>query len=131
MIRYDLKCENDHCFDSWFANSAAFDSLVKASQVACPHCGSTQITKSLMAPGVAPKGALSEPTGDLAKMRDTLEKNSENVGLRFASLARAMHEGDEPARQIHGEAKPDEARALIEDGVPVLPLPFVPKSQSN
>ncbi len=77
---------------------------------------------------------LSTPTPEqeaIDRLRQEVEANSEDVGLRFATEARAMHEGDVPARQIHGQAKPDEARKLIEDGVPVLPLPFGPKQKAN
>ncbi|MFW8634523.1 DUF1178 family protein [Cribrihabitans pelagius] len=84
------------------------------------------------APG---RGLLSRPTGALetaiAELRRKVEANSDYVGKDFASEARAMHLGEAPERAIHGEARPDEARALIEEGVPVLPLPFKPGRKSN
>lgn len=134
MIRYTLKCPQDHRFESWFASSDAFDKLARAGQISCPECGSPEISKSLMAPSVSPeaKAPLSTPKDTpLAKLREKIERDSENVGLRFAKEARAMHEGEIPERQIHGEAKPEEAKALLEDGVPILPLPFIPKSKAN
>ena len=67
----------------------------------------------------------------LAKLRQEVEKNSDYVGMNFASEARAMHDGDMPQRAIYGEAKPEEAKSLIEDGVPVAPLPFTPKAKTN
>lgn len=137
MIRYDLKCDAGHAFDSWFRNSEEFDRLVGAGMVTCPQCGSAHVQKALMAPGVAtsqepglrhPRTAQEEA---LAKMRAEIEANSDYVGLSFAAEARKMHAGETPARTIHGEAKPDEARALIEEGVPVMPLPFTPVRKVN
>lgn len=155
MIRYRLTCSNGHSFDSWFASSSAFDKLSAAGQVVCVHCGATDVRKSLMAPQVRtdaatpPETALREmasphtsqpetsltdttPTETaLAKLRAEVEAKSEHVGARFAEEARAIHLGDAPERQIHGEANPQDARALIEDGVPILPLPFAPRSKVN
>lgn len=144
MIHYALRCSNDHGFDSWFQSAAGYDSLRAADQVACPVCGDTKIEKLLMAPAVRParkagtgaaKPNLTEPTTELeaamAEMRRQVEANSEYVGLNFAAEARRMHEGDIDQRAIYGEAKPDEARALIEDGVPVAPLPFMPARKAN
>lgn len=139
MIRYSLTCDRDHGFESWFKSSDAFDRLLEAGMVTCATCGSTEISKALMAPAVAnaseEKPSLSTPTTEiekaLAEMQDRLESESDYVGLSFATEARAMHEGDSPKRSIWGEAKPEEARALIEDGVPVAPLPFRPRSRQN
>ena len=137
MIRYDLKCDKGHAFDSWFASAAAYDRLAAAGHVACPDCGSASVTKALMAPSVAraeerPLSAPRDPReAALADLRRHVEENSDYVGLSFAAEARAMHEGRAPERAIHGEAKPDEARKLIEEGVPVLPLPFLPPRKAN
>ena len=152
MIRYALKCDQGHVFESWFQNAAAFDGLKAGGHVTCPTCGSSAVEKSLMAPKVRPARkaapAPAEPTpgpqGDtpvaapspeleqaIAEMRAKVEAESDYVGDSFAKEARAMHLGDTPERSIYGEAKPDEARALIEDGVPVLPLPFRPTRKSN
>jgi hypothetical protein len=85
--------------------------------------------------GKAAPTDLSTPANDqetaLAKLRDEVEKNSEYVGMNFASEARAIHDGDAPGRAIYGEAKPGDAKKLIEDGVPVAPLPFTPKNKTN
>lgn len=136
MIRYALRCGNAHDFESWFASGAAYDTLRASGHVACPDCGDTNIVKALMAPRVPAKGnALTAPASDketeLAKLRDHVEQNSDYVGLNFAAEARAMHDGDKEARSIYGEAKPEEAKALIEEGVPVAPLPFVPRAKTN
>ena len=154
MICYTLKCGASHDFDSWFRSSEAFDQLRAAAQIACPVCGSADIQKSLMAPSVRParKGSspppLEKPTPDLpgpgalsqpgsaveqafAAMRREVEANSDYVGLNFAAEARRIHDGAIPARSIYGEAKPEDARQLIEDGVQVSPLPFMPTRKVN
>ena len=145
MIRYSLKCADTHEFESWFQSAAAFDALQSAGHVACPVCGNPSVDKVLMAPAVrpartaavAPPAApnLSAPETDvekaLAALRAQVEANSEYVGMNFVTEARKMHEGTSPERSIYGEARPDEARKLIEDGVPVAPLPFMPKRKAN
>lgn len=142
MIRYALRCKEGHDFEGWFRSSEGFETMQAAGQVACTLCGATDVTKALMAPAVpaerAPKPAgehLSQPRDDrerlLQKMREHVEANSDYVGLRFADEARAMHEGRSETRSIHGEARPEEARKLIEDGVPIAPLPFIPKQKAN
>jgi hypothetical protein len=149
MIRYTLTCKDGHGFDSWFKNAAAFGTLRAGGQLACPVCGATDVEKALMAPAVfqtrspepatvpAPpaRPSLTKPQSELeaaiATLRRQIEENSDYVGLNFATEARKMHDGDAPARAIHGEAKPDEARKLIEDGIPVAPLPFLPGRKVN
>jgi hypothetical protein len=141
MIRYDLKCDRDHDFDGWFASADRFDQQAKSGLVTCPLCGSDKVEKRIMAPAVRParkageKPKLKDPRSDLeaamAEMRRQVEANSDYVGMNFAAEARAMHEGTIDERSIYGEAKPEEARALIEDGIPVAPLPFVPKRQAH
>jgi hypothetical protein len=137
MIRYALSCPEGHSFDSWFQSAAAFDGLQGAGQLTCPVCGSAKVAKSVMAPAVAPSGGadLSQPANEreaaLARLRRHVEENSEYVGMEFVSEARRIHEGDAPERSIHGEARPDEARRLIEEGVPVAPLPFMPQRKVN
>ncbi|HEY0275234.1 MAG TPA: DUF1178 family protein [Paenirhodobacter sp.] len=139
MIRYDLKCDRDHRFDGWFASARAFDTSKAAGMVACTICGSTTVEKALMAPAVRPERAadhaLTQPRTQteeaLAALRRAVEENSDYVGGAFATEARAMHDGDAPERPIWGEARPDEARALIEDGIPILPLPFAGPRKTN
>jgi hypothetical protein len=141
MIRYALTCDRDHAFESWFQSATAWDRLSAAGHVACAVCGSTTVTKALMAPAVQQQAkppepaALTGPRNDaeqaLAALRARIEAESDYVGLSFASQARAMHLGDMPERPIHGEARPDEARALLEDGVPIAPLPFLPRAKAN
>ena len=138
MIRYALSCPDGHGFDSWFQSAAAFDSLQGAGHLACPVCGSAEVAKSVMAPAVAQgggAGALSRPDSGpaaaLARLRRHVEENSEYVGMEFVSEARRIHDGDAPERSIYGEARPDQARRLIEDGVPVAALPFLPQRKVN
>lgn len=144
MIRYALRCRKEHEFESWFQSAEAFEILRKADHVGCPLCGDTQVEKTLMAPTVRParsrgaganKPSLTEPQTELesamAEMRRQVEANSEYVGLNFVAEARRMHEGDIDQRSIYGEAKPEEARALLEEGVPVAALPFMPARKAN
>ncbi|MCE2748369.1 MAG: DUF1178 family protein [Rhodobacter sp.] len=142
MIRYAIKCSADHSFDSWFQSAAAYEALIGAGRVTCPICGSAKVEKGLMAPAVRLSDAaaaadrpLDAPGTDaeaaLAALRRQIEANSDYVGLNFAAEARRIHAGDAPERRIYGEARADEARALIEDGVPVAPLPFVPGRKTN
>lgn len=138
MIRYTLKCDRDHAFESWFQSAGAFDALENAGQLACPACGSSKVAKALMAPAVKPAEQSARPLTAqteqeklLASMRRHIEENSEYVGMNFASEARAIHAGDAPDRAIYGEARADEARSLIEEGVPVAPLPFLPARKAN
>lgn len=136
MIRYALSCTEGHKFESWFASAEAFDDLSASGHLSCAVCGSGAVEKSLMSPSVRPEAAtLSTPRTEaeraLAAMRRHVEANSEYVGLSFAQEARAIHDGASPMRAIHGEAKVEEARKLIEEGVPVAPLPFLPKSRAN
>ena len=160
MIRYALRCAEAHEFDSWFQSAAAFDRLAEGGHVACPVCGSADVAKSLMAPQVQPArakaaareaaarqiaaaGGAEDPAGPLtappeseleralAELRKRVEEGSDYVGMNFAAEARAIHEGAAPERAIWGEARMDEARKLLEDGIPVAPLPFRPKAKSN
>ena len=130
MIRYTLKCDQDHSFESWFASADAFDALSKAGHVACAACGSTQVSKTVMAPAV--KGALSSgKPNELEALRDKVEATSDYVGDNFATEARAIHDGEKPERAIYGQANVEDAKKLVEDGVPVVPLPFMPRKRSN
>ena len=151
MIRYNLKCEHNHQFESWFQSAEAYQSLASAGLVECPGCGSQKVEKTLMAPGVttsrrkAPAPAappspeaqpvISAPDPKMAeameKLRDHVENNSDYVGSNFAKEATEMHLGDKPARSIYGEVAPEDAKRLAEDGVPALPLPFIPKAKTN
>jgi len=147
MIRYALKCANGHSFESWFQSADAYEALATRGMVSCAICGGTEVAKALMAPRVAaadeappspapvPDRPLSAPAHPAEQMlralREHLRKNSTYVGTHFTQEARAMHLGEADARAIHGEATPAEARALIEEGVPIAPLPILPPDKTN
>jgi hypothetical protein len=145
MIKYALVCERDHSFESWFPDSESFDRLSRRGLVACPECDSSRVSKALMAPAVVgakrPAAAPAEPgpanvalvderqkrLRELAKeLRHEIMTKTDDVGGRFPEEARAIHAGETPLRSIRGHATVDEARALIEEGVGVLPIPQIP-----
>ena len=156
MIRYSLRCEAGHEFESWFQSSSTYDSQVKRKLVTCPACGSAKVEKAIMAPQIASKrgrdSAAPAPAAStdvtapastplmmaqerelrakLKELRDHIVKNADNVGERFPNEARKMHYGDIEHRPIYGEASPDEARSLIEEGVEVSPLPVLPDDRN-
>jgi hypothetical protein len=137
MIRYALGCAEGHEFESWFPDSAAYETQRADGLVACPQCGSTMVEKAIMAPAVVgEKRVAAQPMTEVllddkrqrlrqmvSELRREIEANTDDVGGRFPEVARAIHSGDEPERAIRGQASPDEARALIEEGVGVLPMP--------
>lgn len=142
MIVFDLKCAGGHVFEAWFASGAAYEDQRGAGQVRCPLCDSADVTKAAMAPGIPAKGNRTSPAGDprvkhvLAELAAAQAKaldGSEWVGRSFAARARAMHAGEEERATIHGQATLGEAKALVEEGVPVapLPLPVTPPDQLN
>jgi hypothetical protein len=160
MIRYNLRCERGHAFESWFQSSTAYESQEKRKLVNCPACGSAKVERAIMAPQivskkgrddaapapVAPAAATTEVTAPgptpllmaqerelrakLKELRDHIVKNADNVGERFPNEARKMHYGDIEHRPIYGEASPEEARSLIEEGVEVSPLPVLPDDRN-
>jgi hypothetical protein len=131
VIRYSLRCAEDHVFDSWFRSAQAFDSLVERGDLTCPECGNEEVAKALMAPRVKAADGTRSPAEMIAALRREIERNSDYVGDRFATEARAIHEGTAPERSIWGEARRDEAKKLVEDGIPVAPLPFTPQRKMN
>ncbi|MGD9979914.1 MAG: DUF1178 family protein [Hyphomonadaceae bacterium] len=129
MIRYDLKCENGDEFEAWFGSIADYDKQAEAGLVECPHCGSKHVTKAPMAPSVRTarsKEAKKERAVAMAmaaKVREHIKDNFDYVGDKFADEARKMHAGESEERAIWGEATPEEARELAEEGIPASPLP--------
>ena len=143
MIKYALACEQAHEFESWFPSSDAFETQRKRGFVTCPFCNSAKVEKQIMAPSVAradkapavvpepqPMAVLSERERELRAalraLREHVMKNAENVGKDFVEEARKMHFGETEERSIYGEADLAEAKALLEEGIDVLPLPVVP-----
>lgn len=132
MIKYALKCANDHDFESWFANSTSFDQQVARSQVVCPICATTSVGKAIMAPalGQGDHAPLRRPAaaGDaLRALRDYVVSVTEDVGLRFPDEARKIAGGLSEHRAIRGEATREDARALLDEGIAILPLPLMPE----
>lgn len=152
MIVFDLRCPQSHIFEAWFASGAAYEDQRARGLLACPLCGDSDIVKAVMAPNVAAKGntrsvpavsaqsnappsaaALKAALHALAGAQAEALAKSQWVGTAFAETARAMHAGDVAAAPIHGQTTVAEAKALIDDGVPVaaLPLPVVPPDAVN
>ncbi len=134
MIRFHLKCDQDHQFESWFQSGDAFDKLVAAGMVTCTSCGSTKVGKTIMAPAVSTSSQITAPKPNeaaIAALREKVESNSDYVGSSFAKEARDMHDGIVPERPIYGEANLQEAKKLVDDGIPVVPLPFMPRKKTN
>ena len=164
MIRYSLRCERGHAFESWFQSSSVYESQEKRKLVNCPACGSTKVERAIMAPQIVSRkgrdrtapdavpapasvpvaGTEVAPTGStpllmaqerelrakIKELRDHIVKNADNVGERFPNEARKMHYGDIEHRPIYGEASPEEARSLIDEGVEVSPLPVLPDDRN-
>jgi hypothetical protein len=161
VIHYALVCAAGHTFESWFANSAAYDKQVKRGLVTCPACGSAEVEKAIMAPslgrggkraraadtrepaapdapesaaGKAPVAMISEQERELRtklkELRDHLVKNADYVGGKFPEEARRMHYGEIEHRSIYGEASPEDAKALDEEGIEFHPLPRLPDERN-
>jgi hypothetical protein len=156
MIRYALRCECGHSFESWFQSSSTYDSQHKRHLVTCPACDSAKVEKAIMAPRLASKNTKataapeSAATSDnptaasplvmapqerelaakLRELREHVEKNADNVGRQFPQEARKIHYGDSEHRAIYGQATAEETRSLIDEGVEVMPLPLLPDERN-
>jgi hypothetical protein len=158
MIRYALVCAKGHSFESWFQSSTAYDKQAKQKLVTCPLCGTAKVEKEIMSPRLAgsrrreeapapPHAAPSEQQNQatpvaivspqerelrkkLKELREHLTQNSDYVGQKFPEVARKMHYGEIDHRSIYGEASPDEAKKLHEEGVEFHPLPVLPDERN-
>lgn len=149
MIHYALRCDSAHEFDGWFRDSATFERMARRGLVDCPKCGSTSVSRALMAPAVAPSREPPPPApaprpaaegkavagqmpaaalAMLQRMRAEIEKNCDYVGPRFAEEARKIHAGESDARGIYGEASSEDAEALREEGIGFRTIPWVPRA---
>ena len=154
MIRYALACDNGHDFESWFPSSVSYDAQAERGLVTCPLCGSAKVDKQIMAPSLGRKGsAQAEPEragvpaapvpaapapmailsereqairAMLKAVREHVTKTADYVGPRFADEARKMHYGEVEHRSIYGEATPDDAKELADEGIEFHPLPMLP-----
>ncbi len=137
MIRFSLRCGQHHEFEGWFRDNDGFDAQVRSNVLTCPVCGDRDIVKGVMAPAVArareaaPVDPRKEAMAHMMKMmravREHVETNFENVGDRFPEEARKIHYGEAEKHDIYGEASREEVKELVEEGVPIRPLPMVPK----
>ena len=143
MIRFSLVCDNAHAFESWFASNDSYEFQIANDLVACPHCNSVKISKAVMAPAVARKDRGARPeevkqsvalvndaSGELRRLARELHEKivaaTVDVGEKFPDEARRIHDGEAPERAIRGQASLEEARALLEDGVAIMPMPALP-----
>lgn len=152
MIRYTLNCERGHSFESWFKSSAAYDTQAKRALISCPVCGSEKVEKAIMsprlsrgdaaeqvseialpvpAPAPAPMAAMltahqTELRQKLKELREHIVKNADYVGAKFPEQARKIHYGEAEHRSIYGEASPEEAKELQDEGIAFHPLPILP-----
>lgn len=143
MIKFNLLCDKDHEFEIWFGSSEDFDKQKKRGLLSCPHCGSTDINKALMAPQVS-TGRKKDEMVKVAQMQhaqkalaekikefhDHVVANSEDVGTKFPEEARKIHYGEAEARGIRGQANLKEAEELVEEGIEVMPLPTLPEERN-
>ena len=142
MIRYNLICENEHDFDSWFKDSKSYNTQKKSNSVLCPICNSNNISKALMSPGIPTKtNALkinklldvenSKLIRDtLIKLKKEVKKNADYVGTDFPDEARKIFYKESKDRSIYGEAKQDDIKDLIEEGIDIIPLPIIPDDKN-
>ncbi|MCY0148655.1 DUF1178 family protein [Hoeflea sp. G2-23] len=141
MIKFNLQCDNDHEFEGWFSSSTDFDAQIERELVECPSCGSRAIGKALMTPSVSvsrgqdkrPLALAPEKHEMMRKLREMVKAvrdNSEDVGDRFPDEARKIHHGETEARGIIGKASQEDARALVEEGIGIAPLPDLPEDLS-
>ncbi len=142
MIKYALACEHGHDFEGWFGASADFDDQAARGLLDCPVCGSKAVRKQIMSPAIGGTKAQNSGAGlppearqmmmeAMGKVRAHVENNFDYVGDTFAREARDIHEGKSEERGIYGEASPAEVKALVEDGVPVAPLPPAPPKKTD
>jgi hypothetical protein len=157
MIHYQLRCATGHEFDGWFKDSDGFEIQAASGFVACPSCGSIEVERALMTPGIPrkgkelipapmpvpaplPEGAVGLPAAGgvmpdsvraaLHKLREEVEKNCDYVGADFAEEARRIHNGETAPRGIYGESTDEEAEALEEDGIAFARIPWAPRNDS-
>lgn len=138
MIVYDLVCSLEHKFEGWFPASGDFALQQERGLLECPICGDRQIARVPSAARIsrelgdapAPPGS-RPPVGHFQQFLRWIHHNFEDVGPRFPDEARRIHYGESPERRIRGQASREEVESLVDEGVPVLPLPALPRSDLN
>ena len=138
MIKYNLKCHNDHEFESWFSDSNEFNKLNKKKLLECIYCSSNKIQKSIMSPMVSGiklnedkmslvDQKLLNEKNQLIKLREHIEKNFEFVGDKFSEKVRDVYYDKETKKSIYGTTTPEEKKELEEEGIDLLSIPWVSK----
>ena len=142
MILFNLRCAAEHEFEAWFKDGAAYDRQASAGEIACPACGDTDVGKAIMAPRVSstakkrsgppasPAEIQRQYVTAMREVRKHVEEHCDYVGPGFAEEARKIHSGDSAERGIYGEATPEEAKLLSEDGIPFNRIPWVPREDA-
>ncbi len=125
MIHYTLRCDNDHNFDGWFRDSAAFETQAENNQIGCPFCDSKNVSRGVMAPHIARTHSTAAQR-QREKLRARAIEGAEDVGERFPAEARKIEDGEAERRAIRGRATFEEAKALLEDGIEIMPIPSLP-----
>ena len=132
MILFDLRCKDGHAFEAWFRDSAAYEDQAAVGDLACPVCGSVEVSKALMAPAVNSRPKIDAAQAAEAmrlwrRVQNHIEKNFDHVGPRFAEEARKIHHGEAEKRSIYGEATRAEAKELRDEGIEVNQIPWLPR----
>jgi len=132
MILFDLRCKDGHAFEAWFRDGAAYEEQVAAGDLACPVCGSAEVSKALMAPAVSSRPKIdpaqaAEAMRLLRRVQEHIERNFDHVGPRFPEEARKIHYGEAEKRNIYGEATPAEAKELRDEGIEIAQIPWLPR----
>jgi len=138
MIKYNLKCNNDHEFESWFSDSREFDKLNKKKLLECIYCSSNKIQKSIMAPMISGTKSnedsvsfvdqnLLDEKNKLLKIRNYIEKNFEFVGDEFSKKVREVYYDKKTKKSIYGTTTSEEREELEEEGIDLLSIPWVSK----
>jgi hypothetical protein len=121
MILFNLTCAAGHQFEAWFRNGDAYTDQAAKGVISCPDCGSVEVRKAPMAPSVSRGVARRQDV--LSDLKRLVESNFENVGENFADEARQIHYGEAEARPIYGQATAQQVQDLLDEEIPVLPLP--------
>ena len=143
MIKYQLNCANGHSFESWFKDSAAYDVLAAAGRLTCPECGGAEVSKAIMAPALLTSSPVHSTATDeqragqakalreaLVTLREHVERTADYVGDTFAEEARKIHYGEIEQRAIYGETSAEDAKALLDEGVEIGRIPWLPKDDA-
>jgi hypothetical protein len=138
MILFELRCAQDHQFEGWFPNGAAYDAQLASRELSCPLCGDRKIDKAVMAPRIGKAAGAPTPATRMAmnakaallELRKKIETDCDYVGPDFAEEARRIHYGETEERGIYGEASDEQAQGLHDEGIAVAKVPWLPRHDS-